>query len=199
MKKCAKCNINYDLNQFPKDCSKKDGYKSYCFPCNRQVVTKSTLKRKDKRHQTNVKDRELISEYNKQYYEKNKQQYQDYFKNKMKTDINFRLSVNFRSRITSALRKGSKKTSSSDLLGCSIKEYKLYLEKQFDKNMNWDNYGVIWEIDHIIPCINFDLTQEEEQKKAFYYTNTQPLFVTTSIAESLGYKNYIGNRNKNKY
>jgi hypothetical protein len=175
MKQCAKCKTYYELNSFPKDCSKRDGHKSYCFPCNRQVINKSTLKRKDKRHQTNVKDRELISEYNKQYYEKNKQQYQEYFKNKMKTDINFRLSVNFRSRITSALRKGSKKTSSSDLLGCSIKEYKLYLEKQFDKNMNWDNYGSYWDIDHIKPCAAFNLTDLDEQKQCFHYSNTQPL------------------------
>ena len=93
----------------------------------------------------------------------------------MKTDINFKLSVNFRSRISSALRKRSKKTSSINLLGCSIEEYKLFLEKQFDKNMSWDNYGTYWDIDHIKPCAAFDLTSLEEQKQCFHYSNTQPL------------------------
>ena len=32
--------------------------------------------------------------------------------------------------------------------------------------------------------------------KAFGYENTQPLFKTTEIAESYGYKNEIGNRDK---
>lgn len=41
--------------------------------------------------------------------------------------------------------------------------------------MNWNNHGEVWEIDHIIPCSNFDLTKEEEQKKCFHYLNTQPL------------------------
>ena len=68
MKKCAKCNNDYDLIEFPKDLSKKDGHKSYCFPCNRQVVNKSTTKRKEKRHDENIKNRDNISKYNKEYY-----------------------------------------------------------------------------------------------------------------------------------
>ena len=85
------------------------------------------------------------------------------------------------------------------LLGCPLTELKLWLEQQFLPEMSWDNHGVIWEIDHIKACASFDLTDIEQQKECFYYTNLQPLFKTTEIAESLGYKNYIGNRNKNKF
>lgn len=62
--------------------------------------------------------------------------------------------------------------------------------------MNWQNWGTVWELDHILPCVSFDLTKLEEQQKCFHYTNLQPLFKTTEIAESYGYKNEIGNRNK---
>ena len=62
--------------------------------------------------------------------------------------------------------------------------------------MNWKNHGKIWEVDHITPLSKFDLTIEENIYKAFNYRNTQPLFKTTVIAESFGYKGYIGNRNK---
>jgi hypothetical protein len=65
--------------------------------------------------------------------------------------------------------------------------------------MNWDNHGKIWEIDHIKGCINFDLSDIEQQKQCFHYTNTQPLFKTTKIAESFGYNNITGNRDKIKY
>jgi hypothetical protein len=62
--------------------------------------------------------------------------------------------------------------------------------------MTWSNHGEIWEIDHIKPCSSFNLADIEQQKQCFHYSNTQPLFKTTEIAESLGYENEIGNRNK---
>jgi hypothetical protein len=62
--------------------------------------------------------------------------------------------------------------------------------------MSWENWGVVWEIDHKQPISSFDLTQEENIYKAFNYQNTQPLFKTTEIAENFGYINQIGNRNK---
>jgi len=41
--------------------------------------------------------------------------------------------------------------------------------------MNWENHGKLWEIDHIIPITRFNLLDPEEQKKAFHFSNTQPL------------------------
>ncbi len=60
-------------------------------------------------------------------------------------------------------------------------------------------WGKVWELDHIKGCCNFDLTQLIEQQKCFHYSNLRPLFKTTEIAESFGYKGYIGNRNRIKY
>jgi hypothetical protein len=45
--------------------------------------------------------------------------------------------------------------------------------------MNWKNYGKgegKWNIDHILPCASFDLTQESEQHRCFHYNNLQPLW-----------------------
>jgi hypothetical protein len=92
-------------------------------------------------------------------------------------------------------KKTDKITKTEILLGCSFNDCKQYLEQQFKPEMNWDNHGEVWEIDHIKPCDSFDLTDIEQQKQCFHYNNTQPLFKTTSIAESFGY-NEIGNRDK---
>ena len=51
-----------------------------------------------------------------------------------------------------------------------------YLEYLFIGNMNWENYGTIWQIDHKIPMAWFDLTNEEEIKCCCNYKNLQPLF-----------------------
>jgi len=60
-------------------------------------------------------------------------------------------------------------------LGCSIEEFKLHLEKQFNRAMNWENYGTYWEVDHIKPCASFNLIDPIQQQECFHYTNTQPL------------------------
>jgi hypothetical protein len=102
-----------------------------------------------------------------------------YQTNRMKTDINFHLSSLFRKRICRAIKvkSGIKAYKSIELLGCSINEARKYLELQFRNGMSWDNYAKFWEIDHRLPLVSFDLTKPEEQKKAFHFTNLQPLTV----------------------
>ncbi len=160
------------------------------------------LTRQRKYHEVNkdILNQKQKPRSRKHYLNNKKQhiQYQnEYIRNRMKTDLNFRLRILLGNRMTSALwkYKAKKIESSVKILGCPLKECVEYLEKQFKPEMNWANHGVIWEIDHIIACANFDLTDPEQQKKCFHYTNLQPLFKTTEIAEGLGH-NEIGNRNK---
>ena len=134
----------------------------------------------------------------KYYYQNNKERICLWIKNRYDNDINFRLKYNLRTRIWNALQiqNGIKSKHTIELLGYTIEEYKLYHESLFKPEMNWNNHGTVWEIDHIISCDKFDLTNLEQQKICFNYTNTQPLFKTTQIAESFGYTDQIGNRNK---
>jgi hypothetical protein len=60
-------------------------------------------------------------------------------------------------------------------LGCTIDELWNHLEKQFKPGMTKQNYGE-WHVDHVLPCVSFDLSKEENQKKCFHYTNLQPLW-----------------------
>jgi len=48
--------------------------------------------------------------------------------------------------------------------------------------MTWENHGS-WHVDHIRSCCSFDLTQEEEQKKCFHYTNLQPLWARDNLSK----------------
>lgn len=100
-----------------------------------------------------------------------------YAQNKKKIDPEFKIKCLLRNRILSALKKNciGKAYKSTELLGCSISDYKIHLEKQFKDGMTWQNHGIMWEIDHIIPVASFNLLDPEEQKKAFHFSNTQPL------------------------
>jgi len=63
------------------------------------------------------------------------------------------------------------------LIGCTVQELRDHLEFQFRESMSWDNCGRNgWEIDHIIPCSSFDLTDPEQQKRCFHFSNLQPLW-----------------------
>jgi len=58
------------------------------------------------------------------------------------------------------------------LVGCTSEDIRSWIENQFKPGMTWENI----ELDHMMPCASFDLTDTEQQKQCFHYTNLQPLF-----------------------
>jgi hypothetical protein len=210
MKQCLICKTKKSLDSFYKDKSRKEGYSYNCKSCIKQQ-NKIYYDGHSKEHNLrNVlwqnKNTHKQQNYNKQSYNKLKQdiiwvetRYQynnEYQKLRYSEDFLYKIIRLLRNRFRNAIKQKFKTKPILSLLGCEENQFKIYLESKFKPEMNWDNHGIVWEIDHIIPCSSFDLTKEEEQKQAFHYTNTQPLFKTTEIAESFGYKNEIGNRNK---
>ena len=123
----------------------------------------------------NIKNRESISAYSKQYNKRNRKKLNENYKNRLKNDPQFRIAHNTRVRINKALKNNYKSVKTEELLGLTFDEYKIYLGNQFDEHMNWGNYGSYWDIDHIRPCITFDLTDINEFKICFHHLNTQPL------------------------
>lgn len=98
------------------------------------------------------------------------------------TDIKFRLTRVIRSRLKSAVKNNNKSGSAIKSLGCSISEFKEYMESKFKPGMSWNNWALDgWHIDHIVPLSSFDLSQPEELAKACHYTNLQPLWASENI------------------
>jgi hypothetical protein len=97
-------------------------------------------------------------------------------------DPRFRLEELLRSRVKMALKtQGAKKfTSTMDLIGCSPEFLTKHLEKQIKPGTKREDYHV----DHIIPCVYFDLTKEEEQKMCFHWTNLQLLLGPANMSKS---------------
>lgn len=97
----------------------------------------------------------------------------------IKADPNLRIRMLLRSRIGSALRRvGAKKNHKTEtLIGCDLITLRRHLETKFQPGMNWENRGALgWHMDHIKPCTAFDLTNEDEQRKCFHWSNLQPLW-----------------------
>lgn len=96
-------------------------------------------------------------------------------------DPTFRLRNNLRSRLRLALKGGVKSCSTVKLIGCPVELLRFHLETQFVAGMSWGNYGKMWHVDHIRPCASFDLSDPEQQKQCFHYSNLQPLFVEDNL------------------
>ena len=60
-------------------------------------------------------------------------------------------------------------------LGCTRKDFKLYIESLFCEGMSWDNHGD-WEYDHVVPLNRYDANSESDMAKAWHYTNLRPLW-----------------------
>lgn len=84
----------------------------------------------------------------------------------------YRIKKNLRSRLAKLL-KGF--TGKSALVGCTTGHLKTHLQSQFQKGMNWENYGTHWVVDHKLPLAAFDLTKESQRQVACHYSNLQPL------------------------
>jgi hypothetical protein len=79
-------------------------------------------------------------------------------------------------RVRKALRSVNAKKShrTVDLIGCSYAFLKEHIEKQFKEEMSWGKINS-FHLDHIRPLSSFDLTNTEQLKAAFHWTNLQPL------------------------
>jgi hypothetical protein len=139
----------------------------------------------------NENHREKNREYVKKWKDKNQEWYDNYYqsykdrKNKLenfrrKTNPKFRLDKNISSGIRAHLKynqiaKANRQWES--LVGYTCKELMEHLESKFKPEMNWDNYGTYWHIDHIKPKSWFDYTSTDEQsfKDCWALNNLQPL------------------------
>lgn len=93
-----------------------------------------------------------------------------------------------RARVCKAIKQVKKSDKTMNLIGCSAIKLKDYLESLFTDGMNWENYGHRgWHIDHIRPCASFDLSDPEQQKECFHYTNLQPLWAKDNYAKGSHY------------
>ena len=130
-----------------------------------------------------LKNLEHINEHNKEYYLKNRVRIMawqnEYTKKRRRTDPNFRLRLNLRTRIVHALKGKDKSASTMELIGCTIEELWVHLESspKWELWMTRENYGRSggWDVDHIKACANFNLTDPEQQRICCNWSNLQPM------------------------
>jgi len=163
--------------------------KTYFSPKNKRQICcperKCKLSFKKLRHKQNeIKEKIERKDYNK----KNRAKINE----KMKTNIQYKIRKRLNNRLAFWLKQyvkkgiqAKKQSKLTILLGCSIPNFIKYIENQFQEGMSWENYGLYgWHLDHKIPCSKFNLSNPEDQKRCFDYTNLQPLWAKENLSKS---------------
>jgi hypothetical protein len=115
----------------------------------------------------------------------------EHFRQRYQTEEHLRVAHILRGHIHSALvhRATGKEWRShakiGAILGCSKADLIAHIEAQFLPGMSWANYGRKgWEIDHIKPCVTFDLTQHAQVLLCFHFSNLRPLWRSDNARRS---------------
>jgi hypothetical protein len=101
--------------------------------------------------------------------------------------IEVKLAKAARTRIFNAMKRANvtRRFDLFEVLGCTATELMAHLEKKFAPGMSWDNFGK-WHMDHIRAVITFDLTDHEQFKACFHFSNTQPLWAEENNSKHSG-------------
>ena len=192
VKKCSKCENILLKSNFHKNKNMSDGLQPHCISCKKQY-----------RKKYYIENRDLELECNKKYRSDNKDKINKYFKNRKKSDLNYKITCNLRSRTSTAFKSQNvrKPNKTFDLLGCSHSFFKRWIIHQLYGNMTLENYGSVWQLDHCLPIRSFNLLDEIDMKKCFNWVNLRPMYSTENNSKKakVDYRLYLLQQIKANY
>jgi len=191
-RKCDKCEITKTIDKFRKYTDKENSYSIICKKCLNEM-DKLRKKNLRKKHQESFiikcekcNKEKVLKEFAKlkKFYKKKiciscypkflSEQKTEWCRNQHKCNINYRLKKSLAARLRNVLIKNN---STMNYIGCNIQYLREWFEYNFTLEMNWENYGSYWSIDHIIPVNYFDLTKEDEKLKCCNWSNLTPVTI----------------------
>jgi hypothetical protein len=144
---CSKCQIEKNLTEFTKNKTQPAGRNYYCKPCTQ------VYKRENREHLNELEVNRRIN------------------------NPNSRISHNLRSKISNIISKNHRSNATAEMLGIDHETFIEWISYQFTPDMNFGNYGTVWNFDHLIPLSKFNLLDEAELKRAMNWRNIQPIIV----------------------
>lgn len=168
MKQCSTCKQLKPLADFYSDYRRKDGLYRNCKECHLEATEKWRKKNLIKKSQAT-----------KRFYhfnlERMRKWHREYQRERKQKDVRFHLDSIMKTAICNALK--NKTDRWFNLVGYSVDKLMKHLEKKFTSQMNWDNYGNYWVIDHIKPrsLFHYQSANDPEFKECWALRNLQPL------------------------
>ena len=169
VEKCCRCQNILLKSNFNKDKTKKDGVQGICIICFKQ-------------YHNNRKERRSMLD-----------------KERRKTDLNFKLISNIRTRTSNSFRSQTNKTKK--LIGCSNSFFKKWIIFQLYGDMTIENYGKVWCLDHCYPLSKINLYNENDLYKSTKWVNLRPMYIKDNLikGDKIDNRLYLLQQIKGKY
>jgi hypothetical protein len=161
---CNSCEQNKDVENFKLTSNGRGlfGRTSTCIECQSKKDkkyrenNKEKIKEKRDDFYNTLEGKEKFKKYRKDYYENNKETLLPILLERQKRDRGkrnerarlkynnnpiYKLKHNIRRGILKVLNGNLKNESTIEILGCSIIDFKLFIESKWENWMSWENYG----------------------------------------------------------
>ena len=70
--------------------------------------------------------------------------------------------------------EGSPSTEYAPYFGLDSKGIRAWLEAQFDADMQWENFGKVWQFEHVLPLSYLNLSNEADLRLGWHCINIRP-------------------------
>ena len=141
-----------------------------CIDCEREYGRKYGKKHPEIRrawHDNNIEHHRELQANN---YQKRKKEISAKLKERYHNDESYKIHKTRQRNLQRIIKKIQQ-------VGGKTKHKQLFdwFEYNFTEEMNWDNHGKYWDIDHVIPVDKWDLEDDEQLELCFDWKNLTPL------------------------
>jgi len=188
-KQCSRCREIKDLDEFYNEKKKPDGKSSYCKICMKRIRNEYHENNRDRENKRSTNyckiNRDKVTVQQKRYNktevgekvvrESNKKHYMKIKTNNKSLHRTNQLRAIISARLSPKAKWNYDFTLKIKELNYTYQQLREKLESQFTQAMNWKNYGVLWEIDHIKPVCSFNIRDKKQFDECWNLDNLRPL------------------------
>ena len=163
-KECKICGKVKSINEFRVK-------RGECKDCERSYGRQYNEEHHDIRQKWTDEHKERRVELAADWYQKNKPKICEKRKCRYNEDACFRIHHICKTQLQNHIRKIK---STDDYIGTKCERVANWLETNFTDEMQWDNHGTVWDIDHVIPISKWDLSDQKQVEMCFNWKNISP-------------------------
>ena len=180
-KTCTKCGEEKLLGDFNKVVKNSEKRRAKCKKCETEQQNERRKIRRKEDPEYRAKENARSRQWKIDNRDKHLSYRRGYEKEKYHNDPNYKLTHWYKNTINRAI--DGKISGKLKFLGCSIDEFRVHIESQFEEGMSWDNHSINgWHIDHILP-LSAAKGDVGKIKALNHYTNLRPMWSTENISK----------------